>query len=1302
MTEFSNRQISPPKDWDAFEELCADLWTKILNDPDVTRHGRSGQLQHGVDVYGRVHSTGPYVGVQCKGKNGNYGAKVTEAEFRAEAIKAESFAPPLSKFTLVSTAPHDGAMQAVARQLSTEYEARGLFKVTYFGWDEIQRLLSAHLDLIDKHYPEQGPTNAILVSGMEQLLSEAQFSDNWRNETSESLGLILGQLGVTKVTQDASDLRDEIYGKELDTIRDLIGTKPLTALALLETFKTENWENLSDRARFRVLTNIGACKLQLDETAEAADLFLQAHSFNCFDEKAETNLALASVLRGDMPEAHRLAKIALEHHPESSRAVSLVVATMTDQSIDPVSIVPADMLELSDIAYAVSSKYWTQGKFDVAVEWSRKSLELDPDSFDCALSHASNLLQYQTENVPLRLGNSYSEPDQLQIEEACSILEALWQRHKATEVVAGKSAIINNLLIALRLLGRQDQALQILNQALALGFGGFELARQKAYLFIEKDKLDDAASELEPWLSEYGGEIGLLFTEILINTDRLQKAFDYLKSLKVRIDQEPIYESIILHLKLSLEGDDQTLRDHIDALNSGIPSGYWLATIIKHTDIRFGRQEAHQIIEQHFSAALDQSDDGGILSLAESAYLTGHFYAAATAFERIHTTDTDSEITRKLLICYYETNARKKGIELLERLPDKTLATPYFLRTSAFFQLRIGNTEEAEALLGEYVRQQPDDLRMTLNWLILLTRNESQAQVVSFLANAPGYPDAKPIDRLDFAQILAANGFFDRALQIAYDARRRGYEDPAVHTRYIGFLLGKDSDEQAKEPNQITPGCGVVYTDSGGNTKRVFLESGNYPIGIDTAISLDNPYAKALLGKSRGDTVEVPISIYRKDIITINEVTTRYTHFFRETMNGFEERFPGQQGLMRFDLPRDEAGELDPTPLIESLHAQRAQTERYLESYRTHPLPIGVLADWMKRHPFEVWEGLATTADIDIVTCEGSHEERQNGLDMVSNNIVGYVIDPLVLFHHHRAGSLESLSRLCPSLAITQSALNLIESRIEQIQGISTEKGRSTLVASGDDGMAFVDAPREQVDEEIAVLKNLIAWTKTHCTLLSAVGSGDVSKEANEFIEAMHDAFTDCIMAAQQTQRLLLSDDARLRFLAKAYWGVDGVWSQLIFFQGKQKQTISQGEYFSTLKGYFYCGIDFTTFTGKDLEDASNSGASWRNLLQLMLERLGRPTSDIRSSFNVAKEFLARVWISEREVLEKAAITNMVLTGLTRNYCHEHSKGIIRMLASLRAEISPFETNLFVSVIRWWLAGHFISLTDVFPRSQSN
>jgi formylglycine-generating enzyme required for sulfatase activity len=136
----------PPNDATAFESLCLDLWKDIWQDSGARKHGRRGQKQDGVDIFG--YEKGALVGIQCKQKDGRLWAKVTEAELEAEVAAARRFKPELARFILATTAPRDAALQRRANQLTEQHRRQKLFSVEVWAWEDIWHELYRRFDLL--------------------------------------------------------------------------------------------------------------------------------------------------------------------------------------------------------------------------------------------------------------------------------------------------------------------------------------------------------------------------------------------------------------------------------------------------------------------------------------------------------------------------------------------------------------------------------------------------------------------------------------------------------------------------------------------------------------------------------------------------------------------------------------------------------------------------------------------------------------------------------------------------------------------------------------------------------------------------------------------------------------------------------------------------------------------------------------------------------------------------------------------------------------------------------------------------
>lgn len=170
--QFRAKQIAPPKEWGTFEDLCHALFKRVWQDPLAQKNGRRGQAQHGVDVFGSPNGDrSSYRGVQCKGKDGNYGSKVKWSEVVAEIAKAEKFSPKLGEWIFATTASADATLQKAARELSIKRRAEGLFSIGVLGWEEIQALMAGAPEVITEFYPEHADHLPQVIEALRALPS---------------------------------------------------------------------------------------------------------------------------------------------------------------------------------------------------------------------------------------------------------------------------------------------------------------------------------------------------------------------------------------------------------------------------------------------------------------------------------------------------------------------------------------------------------------------------------------------------------------------------------------------------------------------------------------------------------------------------------------------------------------------------------------------------------------------------------------------------------------------------------------------------------------------------------------------------------------------------------------------------------------------------------------------------------------------------------------------------------------------------------------------------------------------------
>lgn len=167
MPTYADLNMAPPKSWDEFEDIVCSAAKNRWRNADFTRHGRQGQRQDGVDVFG-TDDQGRLVGLQCK----NTLSGLSKEAVLDEVAKAESFRPALAHLYVVTTCSTDKVLQEFTRQLSETREHASTFKVSILFWSDVWQDLTLDEVTLFKHYPQLKPATTAHGPTHDQRLYE--------------------------------------------------------------------------------------------------------------------------------------------------------------------------------------------------------------------------------------------------------------------------------------------------------------------------------------------------------------------------------------------------------------------------------------------------------------------------------------------------------------------------------------------------------------------------------------------------------------------------------------------------------------------------------------------------------------------------------------------------------------------------------------------------------------------------------------------------------------------------------------------------------------------------------------------------------------------------------------------------------------------------------------------------------------------------------------------------------------------------------------------------------------------------
>ncbi len=288
MSSFS-RSFPKPRNSEDFESLCRALLKEHWSSLDIQKNARRGQEQHGVDLYGHTPEK-KLNGAQCKLHE--EGKRLTKGEVLEEVEKAKTFAPPLAHYVIATTSPTDPTLQLLARELTQDHQAVGIFSVEVMSWDAITELLNEYAAVARRF---EGTTVSTVV-----IQSPAQRID---------LQIIDGGAA---------------HHAEIDQARDLLvkGEIPV-AVAKLQELRNRTWERLSERERFRVLANMGHAFSMQGAFEKAGRAYVESLGHQRDDPDALALGAVGFKYLGDLERARELATKAHEQRPDSPSATSV-------------------------------------------------------------------------------------------------------------------------------------------------------------------------------------------------------------------------------------------------------------------------------------------------------------------------------------------------------------------------------------------------------------------------------------------------------------------------------------------------------------------------------------------------------------------------------------------------------------------------------------------------------------------------------------------------------------------------------------------------------------------------------------------------------------------------------------------------------------------------------------------------------------------------------------------------------------------------------------------------------------------
>jgi tetratricopeptide (TPR) repeat protein len=1255
MTDVTNRALSPPTNWQDFERISYDIYSRRWQTNDAEMHGRQGQPQAGVDIYGHDRlENNKFVGVQCKGKDQTYNEPLKEAELRQEIEKAKNFIPRLDVFVLATTAPNDARIQQVARTLTEDHRPQGLFEVRVQGWRTLQQWLTDYPNLLTKYYPDIFPPSEIL-SGIERGFADTrQDNVDIRTQLVDIKGLLTAQA-------EQPEASDPLATRIIIASRLVDSGIAQGALQALDLILKEEGDKISGRNLFRFKAGVGFAHIALGDLATAARDFRDAYAAAPEWSNARAILAVAELLEGNREAAYSRATEVLAEDPTSYHAAAVVLDTAADDTTiaDLEARVPEGLRKRVDILIGLSLRARKSGDATKAEEYARCAVEVGPSDLRALSTLAEVLLEPLTAIEAIGFTRLIPPNLQPRFDEALDLLQRAWGELKGRDDVIRHDHIVANLVTALEVGGREAEAEQVLDQGLEKAPRSPPLLHHYAQRMAIAGDWPAALKAIESIpASEIEPPDAILQAIGHLRTGDADRALSEARALQEKFGSTRFAESAAA-LRLEAAAVLGFLHEELDATLAISPASIVLRSVAVGLLPEDDPRRRGLVAEiDGLVAKIDTPQDR--FHAAEALYAAKQYAKAADLYAGLHGKDADTPALRRHLSALALADHRQEARQLFDSLAGSVKALPQYAEAGAGIYERSGLLTECRKIVEKYLLDTGDLLRR-LHWVSLCERLGDPEPVVEWLRTITPEQAGSPRDLMMLALRIDRLLGDPRCLPIAYRALREGYDDPQVHLGYtVGlFLSGRVPRQHIDTPTEVSPDTAVVLTASDGQKLVRVIETEPNPRIERDEVAPDDSLAMRLIGLHVGDEIKIDNFGIEATTYVVSTIQNKYLHAHFRSLERFRTMFPENRAFGSFTIDEGKGDERF-KPIFDLVKNRGERAKQIMEFYRSGRLPLAVAANLGGSSGFECWDAVwgdpATRFNVGM----GRSEDYQEAHRILSAKRRA-VVDPITLYGLVRLKIAEKVRAAFDDLGVVQTTIDLLRRVVLEREHAPGEQ-QGTL---GWDGEHYnmVRLGPDSIQQRITEAQEVVAFAES-LTLVPAEAPGEIKDEAKTLFNDLDDAYLDTVLAARGDDRVLLCDDFPFRVLGSEAAGIESVWTQpAVAYAVGRGYSVTLADHFEVVNALVVAGYFFTSIGADNFLFAlRKNGWSIDETIRALADLLAHPANNPVPIFNILRNLIRVAWgeKSRSDVFESLFVT--VFSAFKKNQPNRDLELLIRVV----------------------------------------
>ncbi len=1001
------------------------------------------------------------------------------------------------------------------KQIKKDHEKQFIqsqFPIPETEWVVIASQLQEKLD---KLYDISKDTNQIVH----------ELKDQLQILTNNSLGL-------------SGQKEEELYIEQLDSIKDLKKqNKQWTAVGLLENFRTQKWDKISEETKYKIIINLGMIYLELNEIQKAGEVLFELENIAFDKDERFALLALACSVKKDKRFRHYFHK-AKERTPNNT---NLWVAYANYYSAKKdigqiINNIPISIRETPEILFSLSSVASQQNNDIQSISYIRQSLEnfhgTKESKADIQFVLATRLLIPLT-SIYKVFFNHYTDQEKANLQEAIHLFTQAWSSIKDTELVKSKWQVLLNRGTAQKIMGNRNDALIDFFRAYEIS-GNFLVFENLVILLLQMSqfsKVDEmiAHYQIQSATPEEQSDINAFKVRSLHLQNKTQEAVDLLLSATTSDnDKERNRYSLIVGMFLEHHRYKEALpyAAILKEKYPDEPEGYILSGTI-YLALRQTNEAKEEFIRS-IPKVTKKTAINEKYELADGLIKLQHYEEAAVFLEQIVDWQIFNNFSRGLIYAWYQSGNIEKAMKHATVLYQKNQAEPFLAEIVLRIYEETKLLDRAIEVGKDILSHVPDDIKYFFQFRIanIYFKKKDWVKVKEYCISIQSTFAFSMDDIFRLAFLMVKTGEIVAGMELAYQARKRFFNISEAHAKFITVALQVKEDPETSSPKIVKENYAVILEDSSGK-KFPFIITSDAELGMHEIAGSDD-FVKQLLGKEIHQEVYLNQRYGGSATLIIKEIINKHAYVFRESMDLFSTRFANNNhNIHVFNaIPGQSGDEFEAAIRKMSIFRQSFQKQLY-QFYEGGLLTVGMLAGLFKQNFVIQFFSIASSPNAHF---HSYTYNQKSTIEKTVHSNTPIVLDITILLSTFMLfPDNDVITKLTNLLLVAQSTIEELQDFYDELE-VSIDEGYHSIgYAEGE--IVTYSIEKDHIQNQRARILDIIDWCQKNTTIVTPNLIGINRTTRIRFSEMLGEYTYHTILVANEYHATVATDDAVLQKL---------------------------------------------------------------------------------------------------------------------------------------------------------------------------